>query len=66
MGEFNAGMTTSATPEWGTPQWLFDQLDAEFRFDLDPCSTDANAKCDRHFTEADDGLAQGSGQARST
>ncbi len=22
---------------WQTPQWLYDQLDAEFHFDFDPC-----------------------------
>jgi hypothetical protein len=22
---------------WKTPQWLYDQLDAEFNFDFDPC-----------------------------
>lgn len=22
---------------WQTPQWLYDQLDAEFKFDFDPC-----------------------------
>ncbi len=46
----------SETVEWATPAWLFDALHAEFGFTLDPCSTDANAKCPRHFTEADDGL----------
>ena len=29
----------SLNPEdnWQTPQWLYDQLDAEFNFDFDPC-----------------------------
>ena len=54
----NAGMMTSKTPEWGTPQWLFDELDAEFHFDLDPCCTHENAKCAKHFTKAEDGLNQ--------
>lgn len=54
----NAGMMTSNTPEWGTPQWLFDELDAEFHFDLDPCCTHENAKCAKHFTKAEDGLNQ--------
>ena len=44
--------------EWPTPQWFFDLLDREFHFGLDPCSTHANAKCTRHFTLAEDGLAQ--------
>lgn len=50
------GVFLSQTDEWSTPQWLFDQLDAEFHFDLDPCSTDENHKCERYFTKADDGL----------
>jgi phage N-6-adenine-methyltransferase len=49
---------TARTVEWPTPQWLFDILDAEFSFDLDPCATDENAKCLRYFTESDDGLSQ--------
>ncbi|MGE3806212.1 MAG: DNA N-6-adenine-methyltransferase [Gemmataceae bacterium] len=48
----------STSPEWPTPAPLFADLDAEFRFDLDPCCTAESAKCERHFTAADDGLAQ--------
>lgn len=46
------------TVEWETPQWLFDRLDAEFHFTLDPCSTNENAKCMKHYTKEQDGLAQ--------
>lgn len=49
---------SSQSCEWPTPQCLFDVLDEEFGFTLDPCSTDANAKCAKHFTLVDDGLAQ--------
>jgi len=49
---------SSATPEWYTPQDFFDRLNEEFSFTLDPCSTDENAKCEKHFTELDDGLSQ--------
>jgi phage N-6-adenine-methyltransferase len=49
---------SSASAEWSTPQNLFDELDAEFGFELDVCATSANAKCRRYFTPADDGLAQ--------
>ena len=45
--------------EWETPQWLFDWLDAEFKFDLDPCATPHNTKCKQFFTREDDGLLQG-------
>ena len=49
---------SSQTPEWPTPQWLFDALDKEFGFSLDPCSTHGNAKCVKHFTREDDGLTK--------
>ncbi len=41
---------------WSTPQWLFDALDKEFGFTLDPCSDDNNKKCDKYFTSLDSGL----------
>jgi len=43
---------------WSTPQKLFDELDAEFHFTLDPCADESNHKCDKYFTEKDDGLKQ--------
>lgn len=49
---------SSRSDEWPTPQWLFEELHREFNFDLDPCSTHANAKCHRHFTREEDGLAR--------
>lgn len=56
---------SSATEEWATPDATFRQLALEFGpFDLDVCATDANAKCDRYFTKADDGLAQDWGTGR--
>ena len=51
-------MFSSKTPEWATPQDLFDSLNAKYHFDLDPASTDENAKCEKHFTKAEDGLTQ--------
>ena len=48
-------MFSSKTPEWATPQDFYDKLDKEFNFDLDPCSTEDNAKCDNFFTEKDNG-----------
>jgi site-specific DNA-methyltransferase (adenine-specific) len=50
---------SSATPEWETPQALFDELSHIFGgFTLDPCATTQNAKCTRFFTREDDGLSQ--------
>ena len=49
---------SSETNEWATPQDLFDKLNTEFHFTLDPCCTHENAKCSHHYTEEEDGLAQ--------
>jgi phage N-6-adenine-methyltransferase len=51
-------MFSSKTPEWGTPQEFFESLDKVFNFTLDPCATDLNHKCDKYFTEEDNGLSQ--------
>lgn len=59
-----AGMFTNRTDEWGTPRALFDALNAEFRFDLDPCASAINAKCARFFTQEDNGLFQDWGGSR--
>jgi len=49
---------SSATAEWSTPQWLFDQLNAEFHFNLDVCATQENTKCSFFYGHGTDGLAQ--------
>lgn len=50
-------MFSSKSNEWGTPQSLFDELNQEFHFTLDPCSTHTNAKCEKHYTAEQDGLS---------
>ena len=52
----NEVLFSSNTDDWATPQDLFDALDAEFHFTLDPCSSEQNHKCDRYFTKEDNGL----------
>ena len=54
----NKALFTSKTNDWSTPRDFFEELNREFSFTLDPCSTDENAKCKKHFTEQDDGLTQ--------
>jgi phage N-6-adenine-methyltransferase len=49
---------SSQTNEWATPQDLFDRLNQEFGFTLDPCATPENAKCERFYTKGDDGLSK--------
>jgi len=54
----NDAMFSSKTDLWATPQSFFDDLDSEFGFELDVCALPSNAKCERYFTPADDGLSQ--------
>ena len=61
----NAGLFSSKSAEWATPRDFYKELDAEFHFDLDPCSTHDNAKCALHYTIEDDGLTQDWGGAKS-
>ena len=52
------GCFLSNTNEWETPQELFDELNKEFEFTLDPCSTNDNHKCEKFFTKEQDGLSK--------
>lgn len=60
----NAGLFTSATPEWYTPNKVIERVEGVFgHIDLDPCSnsndpTIANVPALHHWTQADNGLAQ--------
>ena len=54
----NKALFTSNTNEWGTPIDLFNELNNEFNFTLDPCSTHENAKCEKHYTLKENGLNQ--------
>ena len=49
---------SSKSDEWSTPKELFDELNKEFGFTLDPCSTDDNHLCDKYYTVQDNGLDQ--------
>ena len=49
---------SSNSNEWTTPQHLFDELNREYHFTLDPCATHENAKCEKYFTEKENGLLQ--------
>ena len=48
---------SSKTHEWETPGDLFDRLNKEFNFTLDPCCTAKNKKCEKYYTVEDDGLS---------
>lgn len=51
-------MFSSVSNEWETPQDLFDKLNEEFHFTLDPCANEYNHKCDKYYTSKDDGLSK--------
>ena len=54
----NDSLFSSKTVEWETPQDFYNKLNDEFHFTLDPCCTDENAKCEKHYTKEQDGLVQ--------
>lgn len=59
MSKFlNKEFFSSKSDEWSTPLDLFNILNAEFSFNLDPCSSDLNFLCENHFTKIDNGLVQ--------
>jgi site-specific DNA-methyltransferase (adenine-specific) len=51
-------MFSSKTDQWSTPQDFYNKLNEEFHFTLDPCADEFNHKCDKYYTESDDGLKQ--------
>ncbi len=56
--EVLAGMFSSKTPVWETPQDLFEELDNVFHFTTDVCALPENAKCEHFYSPQQDGLAQ--------
>jgi site-specific DNA-methyltransferase (adenine-specific) len=57
-------LTTSRSDEWATPQDIFNELNNEFHFNLDPCANESNYKCNYYFTKEQDGLIQNWGGHR--
>ena len=49
---------SSKSNEWNTPDDLYNTLDNEFNFTLDPCTNSLNNKCDKFYTEKENGLIQ--------
>lgn len=49
-------MFSSMKYDWETPAELFEELDKEFHFTLDPCSSRENAKCKKYYTAYENGL----------
>jgi site-specific DNA-methyltransferase (adenine-specific) len=51
-------MFSSISNEWETPKNLFDTLNKEFNFTLDPCCTKENKLCKKYYTIKTDGLSK--------
>lgn len=49
---------SSKTDLWYTPDDFYQKYNSVYNFSLDVCATVENAKCDRFFTESEDGLKQ--------
>ena len=49
---------SSATEMWATPQEFFDKYNELYKFETDVCASLENAKCEKYFTEEDNGLEQ--------
>jgi len=47
---------SSKSDEWATPPEVFQELDREFHFDLDPCATAENHKCEKYYSREENGL----------
>jgi len=58
MGQINNSWYTSNADDWGTPQKLFNDLNAEFGFTLDACANERNFKVENYFDVEVDGLKQ--------
>lgn len=58
MVNIKKALLSTGKNNWETPQDFFDELNKEFHFTLDPCSTHENHKCDCYYTEEENGLLQ--------
>lgn len=52
----NKVLFSSSYQDWQTPSDLFESLDSEFHFTLDPCASHYSAKCNRYYTKEQNGL----------
>lgn len=60
----NKALFSSNSDNWSTPQDIYEALDNEFNFNLDPCADENNHKCENYFTQNDDGLLKNWGGYR--
>lgn len=49
-------MFSSKSDVWFTPDDFYKSLDEKFGFTLDPCADSQNTKCEKYYTQEEDGL----------
>lgn len=54
----NEALFQTGKNDWETPEELYEELNKEFHFTLDPCADDRNHKCNKYYTKQQDGLKQ--------
>ena len=54
----NKVLFSSNKEDWEKPQDLFNKLDQEFNFTIDVASSEENHKCNRYYTDKENGLIQ--------
>lgn len=54
----NKVLFSSNKEDWETPQDLFNELNKEFNFTVDVACSEENYKCNRYYTEKENGLKQ--------
>lgn len=52
----NNALFSSGKNDWETPVDFFTELNKEFNFTLDACANETNHKCERYYTEKENGL----------
>ena len=52
----NNVLLSTGKDDWETPKDFYDNLNREFNFTLDPCSSHENHKCKKYYTRDDNGL----------
>lgn len=53
-----SGIMSSNSDNWATPTALFNKLNDEFNFNLDPCADAKNHKCARYYDIEQNGLSK--------
>ena len=61
----NKVLFSSNSDDWSTPDEIYQELDKEFNFNLDPCADDSNHKTELYYDKNIDGLVKNWGGIES-